>query len=146
MADGVLIIGYGNPLRGDDSVGYQAAGRLQALIDNPTIQIVAAHQLTPEMAEPISRAARVIFIDAAVGPTPGEISESRPSPRTSGSFTHHATPEGLLAAAEALYGRAAEAVLYTITGADFGYGTGLSPPVSRALDVVVATVLSSASS
>src|SRR5579862_7741310 len=100
----LLILGYGNRLRGDDAIGPLAAERLQGLLADPGIEIRALHQLTPELMELISRATRVIFIDAALGPTPGEITERAvepdPAPRP---FTHHATPELLLAGARSLY-------------------------------------------
>jgi len=60
----VLIIGYGNPLRGDDGAGWQAAGILKERIRDERVQVVRSHQLMPEMAEAISRARKVIFIDA----------------------------------------------------------------------------------
>ena len=122
----ILIIGYGNPLRGDDGVGYMAAERLDGL---------ARHQLTPELMEPISQAASVIFIDAKIGGQPGAIEERTLQPAPSGNaFTHHATPEALLAGARQLYGRCPPATLVTITGSDFELGHALSPPVRQALE------------
>src|SRR4029079_16715395 len=71
----LLIIGYGNRLRGDDAAGYLAAESLRTLLIAPDIEILAVHQLTPELAEPIAVAGRVIFLDAAASGTPGEIVE-----------------------------------------------------------------------
>jgi hydrogenase maturation protease len=124
-----LIIGYGNPLRGDDAAGFQAAERLGGL---------AVHQLTPELMEPISQAGSVIFIDAKAAGVPGAIAERPLEPGAAGApFTHHATPEALLAGARALYGRCPPAILITITGADFEIGHPLSPRVSQALETLV---------
>ena len=125
----ILIIGYGNPLRGDDAVGYLAAERLDGM---------AVQQLTPELIEPISQAASVIFIDAKVGGQPGAIQERTlfPAP-VSGSFTHHATPEALLAGARKLYGRCPPAKLITIAGSDFEIGHPLSEPVRLALKTLL---------
>lgn len=121
----ILIIGYGNPLRGDDAVGYVAAERLDGL---------ARQQLTPELMEPISQAARVIFIDAKAGGEPGAIEERALKPAPAGTaFTHYATPEALLAGAHKLYGRCPPATLITIAGSDFELGHPLSPPVRQAL-------------
>lgn len=123
------IIGYGNPLRGDDAVGFEAAERLGG---------VALHQLTPEWMEPISRAERVIFIDAGAEGVPGAIRERTLEPGPSpAAFTHFATPEALLAGARALYGRCPPATLITITGSDFEIGRPLSPPVRRALETLL---------
>ena len=68
-----LIIGFGNTLRGDDGFGRRAAERLRDVVDDPEIEILSLHQLTPELMDPVSRAERVIFLDAAAGPDPGEI-------------------------------------------------------------------------
>ena len=55
-----LVIGYGNSLRGDDGAGPYAARLLQNMNDEGGWDIVACHQLTPELAETISRASLVI--------------------------------------------------------------------------------------
>jgi hydrogenase maturation protease len=123
----VLVIGYGNPLRGDDGFGHRAAERIPGAL--------AVHQLNPELMEPISRADRVLFLDASADGSPGEIRSRRITPAPDArAFTHHCTPESLLAGALALYGRAPDAVLLTVTGADFSLSESLSPPVQAALD------------
>jgi hydrogenase maturation protease len=134
-----LIIGYGNPLRGDDGFGWHAAVRLQDLIHNEGIEILAVHQLTPELMDPISRARRVIFIDAAVGEEPGKMTVT--TLETTGgaapAFTHFATPAALLVGARSLYGAKPEGLLITVVGLDFELGEELSEPVRRALESLV---------
>jgi hydrogenase maturation protease len=126
----LLVIGYGNPLRGDDGFGPRAAARIPGAI--------AVHQLTPELMDPIARAERVLFLDAAAEGVPGEIRRRAvlPAPAEAG-FTHHATPEALLAGALLLYGRAPEAEILTVSGADFSLSETLSPAVAAALEKVV---------
>ena len=142
----VLIVGYGNPLRGDDGLGWRVTERLRELVHDPAVEILTLHQLTPELMDPVSRARRVIFIDACTGGNPGEIRERAVAPDSAAhaagaAFTHHATPEALLAGARALYGRAAEAWMISVTGADFSLSAELSPAVSGRLEQVVAAVL-----
>lgn len=133
-----LIIGYGNSLRGDDAIGRLAAERLRQRNPGPEVEILGVHQLTPELVDPISRAARVIFIDAAAGPNPGQIAERRVHAHMSSRpFTHVATPEALLAGASALYGAEPPATLITVTAEGFELGAALSAPVRRALDSVI---------
>jgi hydrogenase maturation protease len=134
-----LVIGYGNSLRGDDGAGILVAELLMERIHDPEIEILGQHQLTPELMEPISRASRVIFIDAAVSGRPGKVHRIplRPAPVCS-RFTHQATPESLLAGAQALYGHTPEATLYTIPGRCFETGQELSPAVRRAVNELVA--------
>ena len=85
-----LIIGYGNALRGDDGAGYIVAELLRDRVHDPEIEIVSQHQLTPELMEPISRAAHVIFIDSSVSGRAGKVNRIplRPAPSCS-RFTHH---------------------------------------------------------
>jgi hydrogenase maturation protease len=131
-----LIIGYGNPLRGDDGFGWHAAVRLREVIDDAGIEILAVHQLTPELMDPISRARRVIFIDAAVGKDAGKLTVA--TLETTGgpppTFTHFATPAALLEGARSLYGAKPEALLITVVGFDFELGENLSEPMQLALE------------
>jgi hydrogenase maturation protease len=138
----ILIIGYGNSLRGDDGFGPALAQRLQdEFQDHADIEIIAGHQLTLEFAEPISRAQRVVFIDAAIGETPGEIAFQKiePAPdaltqRLSPRFTHHLSPPTLLAYTQLLYkAHPSEAFLLSVTGKNFGYSEALSEPVENAM-------------
>jgi hydrogenase maturation protease len=138
-----LIIGYGNPLRGDDAFGWRVTDRLRGILADPEIEVLTVHQLTPELMDPVSSAALVIFVDACEGREPGALIERRmePLPGGAAAFTHHATPEALVAGARALYGRAAEAVMVSVAGADFSLGAELSPPVHSRLDEAVSVVL-----
>jgi hydrogenase maturation protease len=141
----LLIIGYGNPLRGDDGFGWQAASQLLDRIADPEIEVMALQQLTPELMEPISRAGRAVFIDAAASGEPGVLQERRLAPDSdfdSHDFTHHSTPGGLLAGALSLFGRAPEATLYSVSGEDFGFGERLTPAIEKALAEVVARICS----
>jgi hydrogenase maturation protease len=133
-----LIIGYGNPLRGDDAFGWLAARRLQELIRDPAIEIMALQQLTPELMEPLSRARRAVFLDAAAGGEPGKLTIAAvdAAPASASAFTHFATPAALLAGAAALYGARPAAFLVTVAGADFSISEELSEPVSRALELL----------
>ena len=136
MMPHTLIIGYGNPLRGDDGFGWHAAVRLREIIHHEAVEILPVHQLTPELMDPVSRARRVIFIDAAVGDDAGKLTVTTlaatggPPP----AFTHFATPAALLEGARSLYGAKPEALLVTVVGLDFELGEELSEPVQLALE------------
>jgi hydrogenase maturation protease len=137
-----LIIGYGNPLRGDDGLGWHAAQHLALVLGRTDVDIMSCHQLTPELAEPVSGAAVVIFIDAAEHGVAGRLACRRvtPEPSLPGALSHHLTPRRLLACAQAFYGTCPEAFLLSVTGAFFGYGERLSPPVEAAVPPVVEAV------
>lgn len=137
-----LIIGYGNALRGDDGAGYIAAELLRERIRDANVEVLSVQQLTPELMEPVSRASRVIFMDASVVGRAGKFNRVplRPAPACS-RFTHQVTPETLLAGAQALYGHTPEAVLYTVPGRFFDVGQELTPSVRRAVEDLVAELV-----
>ncbi len=138
----MLIIGYGNPLRGDDALGWRVTQRLRDLVTDPEVEILTLHQLLPELMDTLSRAERAIFIDAAAEGSPGEVVERALTPAvTAASFTHAATPEALLTGARLLYGSAPEGAMISVAGADFSLGAGLSEAVGAQVDRVVAMVL-----
>jgi hydrogenase maturation protease len=139
-----LILGYGNTLRGDDAAGRVVAERLQDLVRDVDVEILSLHQLTPELMVNVSRADRVIFVDAATTGRPGRYVRVplHPAPQCS-RFTHHATPEALLTGARALYGRCPEATLYLIPGQSFEAPDELSGPVRLAVDQLVNHLLDS---
>ncbi len=125
----LLVIGYGNPLRRDDGFGPHVA---EALLENPTpgVEVIAAHQLTPELAEALSQAGRAVFVDAGVTAPPGEIiiTDLHPGPLPR-SFTHHVMPEHLLELARQLYGHVPPAQAITAGPVCLDNGEGLSPEV-----------------
>jgi hydrogenase maturation protease len=141
MSDNTLVLGYGNPLRGDDGVGWQAAILVAKELEGQ-VDVLARHQLTPELAEPISQVDRVIFIDAACEGTPGQVHcrQVESSGGDGQTFTHHVAPADLLATAGALYGHIPAGYLITVNGDNFGYTEALSPLVSAALPRVLAQV------
>ena len=135
-----VIIGYGNPLRGDDGLGWHAAERLRDDLAGPDVEVIACQQLTPELAEIISRAERAVFIDACHGAYPGTIScqPVKIAAAQARSFSHDLDPAALLAGAQVLYGAApTECVVMSISGASFAHGQALSPVVAAALPLLV---------
>jgi hydrogenase maturation protease len=74
---GVLVVGYGNSLRGDDGVGWHAAGRLAADPRLAGARVLARHQLTPELAVDVAQASLVVLVDAVAGAEPREIRRAR---------------------------------------------------------------------
>jgi hydrogenase maturation protease len=138
----VLIIGYGNPLRGDDGFGWQAALRMSREQLGEGVHVLALHQLTPEMAERISRADRVIFLDASLRLAPGEIGveELEPADLTTALFTHHLNPVTLIACARTLYQASVSATVISVGAAALGYQEELSPQVAATIPEVIERV------
>ena len=137
----VLVIGYGNTLRSDDGVGIYAVREMQKSPTRSNIEFMEVHQLQLELAEPISQMNLVIFIDAAMHGISGEThyEEVFAAPKSAG-MSHSTDPETLLLAAKALYGRAPKAILATVAGECFGFGSQLSPEVEIAMRGLAARV------
>jgi len=134
----ILIIGYGNPLRGDDGIGWHAAQSLGAENQEANVEVIACHQLVPELAESLSRAKTAVFIDASATAAPGAVQCQAVPPATllPGSMTHHVTPGALLTMAEVLFGSRPRAFAITVGCASFDCGTQLSPEVAATLPVI----------
>jgi hydrogenase maturation protease len=128
----VLMIGYGNRLRGDDGLGPRAVERLHET--HPQNEAIVCQQLTPELAEAVSGCRLALFVDASHEGTPGEARKEAllPAAGDASSFTHDLQPSVLLALSEELYGEAPEAILVTGTGARFE-GEGMSAAGEAAL-------------
>lgn len=143
-----LVIGYGNPLRGDDGAGWRAAELIDAGQRPSGVAVLRCHQLTPELAEDISTADLVVLVDACYdGCSPGVVTTTavgaanRPAAHTGPAWSHHLDPDGLVGLAASLYGHAPPAVLVRVAAANLEPGTCLSPEVSAAMTEVVGAVL-----
>ncbi|MCU0513472.1 MAG: hydrogenase maturation protease [Anaerolineae bacterium] len=138
-----LVIGVGNTLRHDDGAGIEVATRLKRLAARrPDVQVLTAMQLTPELAEPVSRADFVVVVDASTLGEPGDVMQQALYPAgPARALTHHVAPEMLLTLARHLYGHSPPAMLITITGAHFEAGEGLSPVVEGAMPEVLGFLL-----
>src|SRR5262252_5809029 len=122
----LLVIGYGNELRRDDGVGPKIANEV-AKWKLPGVQVLACQQLTPELADPIASAARVLFVDAAVGVLgPVQLLHIEPD-EISQVMTHATNPRSLLALARQAFGRCPPASWLTIPVEDVDFGEELSP-------------------
>lgn len=108
---------------------------------------IFAHQLTPEVAEDIYRATSVVFIDGACDGRPaGAVRVATILPVMPGGGAaawpgagsgcwQDPTPAGVLTMALDLFGRAAPAMLVTISVCHLELSPGLSPLVEAAVPV-----------
>ena len=145
MTERNLVVGYGNPLRGDDGLGWHAAAALAADPRLADTDVLTRHQLTPELAEDIATARLAVLIDASLGDTPGCVSIREVAPAAAPSspapsWSHHLRPEDVVGLATMLYSAVPPVFLVTVTGAHFGYGKQLSPAVSDCMSRVLTIV------
>jgi hydrogenase maturation protease len=143
----VLVIGFGNPIRGDDALGPLVAERLAEKQNTgswpaPDVEVLVRHSLTPELASDLAAVARAVFLDAAVdGPVGAVVCRAvAPSPAGPVPDPHCSDVAGLLALTRQLYGRAPEAFLVSFRGVCFDFADRrLSPSVAAAVDAMAET-------
>ena len=99
----VLVIGYGNTLRGDDAAGIHAAERIAKR--HPEIECLCVHQLVPELAEQIAECDLVFFVDAQEECARPEARLITPDTEIHQPRTHYISPNSLLALSQQLYQR-----------------------------------------
>lgn len=110
-----LVIGIGQPMRGMDGAGWQMAAHFQSCFPGQAC-VIQVIQLTPELAEIISRHPAVAFVDARVDRMNlsvllEPISEAGDDLPT---LSHVASPAEILAYARGVFGNAPPAVLVTV--------------------------------
>ena len=128
---GVLIVGYGNPLCGDDGWGPAVAQRLTPYTDGQSVRVIIARQLTVELAPEIAAARLVIFIDVAVALDHGELDFARLIARRPpvALLTHHLAAASLLHLCRELYGRTPRAIVCSAGGQSFDIGAAMTNAV-----------------
>jgi hydrogenase maturation protease len=138
-----LIIGYGNPSRGDDGLGPAANDAIERLMtDHPMwgeIEIVTDFQLQVEFVTDLADRQRIVFIDAvASGAEPfafGPLEAKQDASIT----THSLSPASLLTVYRNFHGDdAPPCFLLGIRGYDFDLGVPLSAQAQHNLDAAVA--------
>ncbi len=130
-----LVIGVGNTLRRDDGLGPFIASTLPPIDEVLTL---AVHQLTADLIEQVSRAKRVLFIDASTVDEPIEVKRIT---EQSASLGHVFGPAALLDLAKGIHGSAPEGWLLAVPGYDFDFGEELSPKAAAAVPTAKTVVL-----
>lgn len=133
----ILVVGYGNLLRSDDGIGQQIAKTIEGW-GMPNVQTIAAHQLTPELAEILANFDIVIFVDACSISDYQDIQVERIEPSHSNSLMGHTgDPRSLLALSQVLYDCAPEAWWITVPGASFEVGDRLSSVAEGNIEIAL---------
>ncbi len=129
-----LILGYGNPARGDDGLGPALIERLSAL-DLHGVQTRSDYQLRVEDALDLGAFSRVVFVDAAVsGSAPFDFFEL-PESAVKRLDTHSVSPGALMFLARELFGANTQAFVLAIRGYAFApFTEGLSQQALDNLD------------
>lgn len=128
----ILVIGIGSLIRGDDGAGRLVAERLADSLRFPGVEVMSVHQLTPELAEIISRSSVFIVVDTSAVDPPGKLvcRAVNPSPSIDPG-AHICTPPALLAWARWLYGQFPPAFIFSVSGEKFDITEEITPTVQR---------------
>jgi hydrogenase maturation protease len=121
----ILVIGYGNTLRGDDAAGIRAAELLGKSIDD--IDVILVPDLSLELARPMSQCEHVIFVDACADGSSVRLENLTPGSLPGTISTHTNSPWTLVEACRTIYGHIPRrTILATIPGERFDLSETLS--------------------
>ncbi|HCG98574.1 MAG: hypothetical protein A2074_08465 [Candidatus Aquicultor primus] len=126
MDKNIVIIGYGNQLRGDDGVGLLVLDELShTFAGRPDICLIRRQQLDIADTEEISECRAVIFVDAHISEERGDVEINKIDLVEGATFvvTHISLPEELMSATQAIYDSAPPAYVCAVRGYDFAFGT-----------------------
>jgi hydrogenase maturation protease len=137
----VLVIGAGNPSRGDDALGPSLLDRIAAL-DLPGVECITDFQLQVEHALDLIGRERVVFVDATVeGDAPFTLAPLAPA-RDASATTHALSPAAVL---DTYVGVTRlplpDVCLLAIRGYDFELGEPLSARAEANLDAAFAALV-----
>ncbi len=143
---GKLVVGIGNPLRGDDAAGLVAARQVRAAHPDGVTVLEESSDGTALM-EAWDGADTVILVDAVrSGAVPGTVHrlDAGAGPLPAGYFscsTHAIGPAEAIELSRALGRLPRRLVVYGIEGRTFAVGAALSPEVEAAAGEVAGRVL-----
>jgi hydrogenase maturation protease len=147
VGDAAVVIGVGNPDRGDDGVGPQVLARLQERVPGGVRLVCLAGADPAGIMEAWADAGRVVLVDAMVsGTAPGTITrfDAVAGPLPAGvrlASTHVLGAETAVEMARALGRLPAHLVVYGVEGQRFTAGSALSPAVAAVLPAAVERIL-----
>ena len=139
-----LVLGIGNPLRGDDGFGAAVIEELQRAGFGAHADLLAVHQLTPELVLDLEGACCVAFVDASVELAAGQAGESDPrstAPARS-SWSHGLDPSGLLALGREVLGTELPARVFAVGAVGFDEGDDLASPLREHAPAIARRIVS----
>lgn len=140
-----IVLGIGNPQRGDDGVGWQVA----RLVGQQRLAAVEIGELEGEPASVLACLERVSaawIVDACHSGDPaGTIYRfdvrQAPLPHAGAVSTHDMGLAEAIELGRALEQLPARCIVYSVAGHTFEAGSELSPPVTRAVAIVAARII-----
>jgi len=147
VGDGAVVIGVGNPDRGDDGAGAEVLARLDGRVP-AGVRLVRLSGADPaQVMEAWAGAAQVFVVDAMVSGSPaGTVRRFDavvgPLPAEVRLFSTHVLGAGAaIEMARVLERLPASLTVYAVEGATFAVGTGLGPAVAAGAAEAAARIL-----
>jgi hydrogenase maturation protease len=132
----ILIIGIGNPSRGDDALGPLLIERLEALA-LPDVELLTDFQLQVEFALDLQARRKVIFVDASLNAVPPFTFTPVVAAEDTSYSSHALSPSAVLHAYRKLFGEPPPSYVLAIRGEAFELGEGLSVAAKNNLDAAL---------
>ena len=146
-----LVVGIGNPDRGDDAVGRLVARALRARVPENVRVVELDGEATALLAQ-LQSAQWVWLIDAAGSGAPAgtihriDVSAADLALPSGGVSSHGFGVTEAIALARALDVLPRQCIVYAVEAAEFTAGAAVSPEVARAVDTVAARIVAELSS
>ena len=138
----LLVIGVGNPSRGDDALGPACIEALEG--EAPSgVELLTDFQLQVEHVLDLSRCSRVVFVDASMGCASPFSFEGIEADMRLTPLSHALSPAQLLGVYRRVHGVVAPpASVLAIRGFEFELGSPLSSAARANLDAAVCFLIS----
>lgn len=153
-----VVMGLGNPDRGDDGIAYHVVNRLRRRLGANPLDVgetglgetetgtamLFVRQLVPELVLDVGGCSRLIFVDAHVPAEARAIVCAPVGPQAcrATGLTHTLPPEGFLWLLQAFAGRAPESFLVSVRGERFDFTRRLSPAAAGLIHPAAGIILS----
>lgn len=141
----ILVIGIGNPSRGDDAIGPACIAALEAMVLPPEVELLTDFQLQVEHVLDLARCGQVVFVDVSVACT-GQFSFEaiEPDMRVT-PMSHALSPAELLGVYRRVHRtEPPPASVLAIRGFEFELGAPLSRRARANLEAAVRFLISQA--
>jgi hydrogenase maturation protease len=144
---GVLVLGLGNPLRGDDGVGPRVIEELTRRGLPDGVMALDVGNAGLDLLNVLEGWERAVVIDAAdIGQEPGQflrftLDEARLAMSADSFSLHNTGLSEALALADALDRALPQTVVFGVQPAEIGWREGLSPAVEAILPSLTAAVI-----
>jgi hydrogenase maturation protease len=149
MTATTLVVGLGNPILGDDGVGWRVAAAVKDRLDDPAVDVICLSLGGLALMEHLAGYRRAIIVDAmTTGAQPGSLHQLSAREMDELSVQHTASVHDMSLSAALSFGREMGLDLpqdIWLIGVEaqpeFDFGETLSAPVDQAVPAAVQAVL-----